>query len=167
MAVQTSVAVTLEALESSANDLGTALQKHLAQFSADYATGTGDSQFDLAWSDQRTLAAASEDIDLAGSLTKAIGGTFTAVEIGVIYIRNRATVAASRLTVGNGTNPAITGLVGAAAHTFRVPAGGIFLWVAPYDGGGLTVTAGSADVLKIDAGAATITYDIVVLGRSV
>ena len=166
MAVSTAISVSIEANESSANDLGTAIQRHLASLILSYASGTGDSQFDLVWSDSRSLVATTEDIDVAGALTKALGGTFTAVEIGLIYIRNKNTVAAERLIVGNGTNPVFSGLFGASTHTLKIPAGGFFLWVAPLDGGGMAVTATTADVLKFDSSAATVAYDILIIGRS-
>lgn len=168
MAVSIERSFRLVATESTANDLGTAIQPHQAlPPNVIFESGTTDSKFDLVFSDTRTLTATSETLDFAGSLTAVIGGgTITMVEIGVIYIRNKATAAASILTLGNATNPAFTNLLGGSTQTVKIPAGGIFYWEAPLDGGGLTVAAGTADGLKLDSGAATITYDILVAGRS-
>ena len=70
------------------------------------------------------------------------------------------------LTATSETLDLYAGLFGGAAHTLKVSGGGIFHWEAPLDGGGLTVTNTTAQDLKIDAGAATITYDILVWGVS-
>lgn len=167
MSVVTRINVEVVANESSVLDLGTASMPHRLAIQLALATGTGDNQFDIAWSDTRTLTATSEDLDLSGALTGALGSTFSAVEVGLILIRNRATAAASRLLVGAGSsNPVFAGYLGSGNDIRKVGAGGFDLWVAPLDGGGMTVTNSSADKLKIDAGAATITYDIIVLGRS-
>ena len=101
MAVSVERNFRLQVTESIAGDLGTGIQHHvISPAAATYATGTGDSQFDLVWSDTRTLVATTETLDLAGSLTAAIGGaTITMVEIGIICIRNKATAASSQLRV--------------------------------------------------------------------
>lgn len=167
MAVTTSISVALRANEQSTADFGTASLPHVAEFLLDLTSGTIDNKADVVWSDQRTLAGASEQLDLRGVLTAALGGAaLSLVEVRAIWIRNRATAAASVLLVGGGANPAFSGLFGATGDIIKVPAGGCFLWVAPLDGGGLATTAGTADMLTIDAGAATITYDVMVLGVS-
>lgn len=176
MAVASRISIMVRALESQQRDLGLSSLPHLLEYptaavnsgSPEFATGTGDYQFDRVWSDERTLVATSEDLDLAGVLTSQLdGSTVTFVEIGGIYIYNASTTAGPALTVGGAAaNQAYVGLFGAATERIKVGALGEFAWVAPLDGGGLTVTAGTGDQLKIDSGAATITYRIVLLGRS-
>ncbi len=176
MAVSTRINLMVRALESQVKDLGTASLPHLVEYPTaavnsgqqDFATGTGDYQFDRVWSDERTLTATSESLDLAGSLTSQLdGSTVTFVEVGGILIYNTATAAASVLIVGGAaSNQAYVGLFNAAADKIKVGALGMFAWIAPLDGGGLTVTAGTGDILKVDSGAATITYRIAILGRS-
>lgn len=174
MAVQLQASVVLTAYETSANDLGNAQQAHRFEFPGSlsstggvYATGTASNQQDRVWSDTRSAAAAADTIDLAGSLTAAIGGaTITFVEVRGIAIRNKATTAAHILSVGAGSNPAFSGLFGATGDVIKVPASGMFFWHAPLDGGGLAVTAGTGDILTIDPGANTVSYDILIWGAS-
>lgn len=176
MAVSARVEFLVRCVESQVKDLGTSTLPHLMTYPTpavnagltEFASGTGDYQFDRVWSDERTLTATSEDLDLAGVLTSQLdGSTVTFVEIGGIFIYNKATAAASRLSVGGASaNQAYVGLFAANNDIVKVGALGSFQWVAPLDGGGLTVTAGTGDTLKIDAGAATITYQIILLGRS-
>jgi len=172
VAVTANIDIVLRLLELTSNDLGTASQPHYLAYpgtlrSGEYATGTGDNQQDLAWSDRRTLTATSEQLDLRGVLTAAIGGAALAfVEVRGIMIVNRSTAAGSLLSVGGGANPAFGGLFGATGDIIKVPAGGCFFWHAPLDGGGLVTTAGTADMLTMDSGAATITYDVVIWGVS-
>jgi hypothetical protein len=176
LAVSTKVQLTIFALESLAADLGTATMPHRIEFplpafnggSNEYESGTTDNKFDLVWSDKRTLVATSEDLDLRGVLTSELRGAVqNFVEVCGIFIINEATAPASVLIVGNGTNAAFAGLFNAAADRIKVPASGMFVWFAPLDGGGLSTTATTADILKIDAGAATIAYRVGIIGRSV
>lgn len=172
MAVNLSLVFKLLGMESAQNDSGTATMPHALEYpgslyTGDFTSGTTDNKQDLIWSDRRTLAATSEQLDLAGVLTQALGGaTITMVEVRGIAIVNRATAAASRLLIGGGSNPSFAGLFGATGDIVKVPASGLFAWHAPLDGGGLTVTASTGDMLTVDSGAATITYDIVVWGVS-
>lgn len=169
MAVNLSLGVRLLLSESSALDFGTGVIPHLLEFpgtlrTGDYLTGTGSNTQNRVFADQRTLTATSETLDLYGGLTDAFGVVINFVEVRGIYIKNTATAAASVLIVGNGAAPAFAGLVGAAAHTIKVGPSGLFLWVSPLDTAGLTVTNTTAQDLKIDAGAATITYDLAIWG---
>jgi hypothetical protein len=172
MAVTGNIDLVLRFLESTSNDLGVASQAHTLTYpgsirSGDYTSGTADNQQDLVWSDRRSLAATSEQLDLRGVLTAAIGGAaMSFVEVRGIAIVNRATAAASVLLVGGGANPAFSGLFGATGDIIKVPASGCLVWFAPLDGGGLATTAGTADMLTVDSGAATISYDIMVWGVS-
>lgn len=167
MAVSLSLSVNIRGREYQIGDLYTAVAEHAASYSLEQANGTVDNLQDLIWSDARSLVATSETLDLNNSLNPAVqANLISLVEVRGIYIRNKATVAASKLVIGNAASPAYAGLFGGAAHTISVPAGGMFLWTAPLDGYGLVVTGTSADGLKVDAGAATIPYEIIVWGVS-
>lgn len=173
MAVNLSLVVKLLGMESASNDLGVSTMPHKLDYpgtlyaDGDYVSGTTDNKQDLIWSDRRTLVATSEQLDLAGVLTAALGGSaITMVEVRGIAIVNRATSATSRLKLGAGANPSFAGLFVATGDIILIPASGLFLWHAPLDGGGLTVTASTGDMLTLDSAAATITYDIVVWGVS-
>ena len=174
MSVETSLSILARFVQQTTEDLGTANKTHLFEFpgslnpGGNYASGTTDNKADQVWSDTRTLAAAADSLDLRGGLTDPLGGAALAfVEVRGLLIRNKGTAAADILLVGAGSNPAFAGLFGATGDIVKVPASGCLIWIAPLDTGGLTTTAGTADILYIDAGARTITYDIVILGVSV
>jgi len=171
MAVDLTLSVRALLAESTALDLGTAVMTHLFEFpgalgTGNYTTGTTDNKQDRVWSDSRSLVATSEQLDLRGVLQSALGGNLDFIEVRGILIKNKATAAASVLLVGGGANPAFAGLFAATGDIIKVPASGCLLWFAPLDGGGLATTGGTADMLTIDSGAATIAYDIVVWGVS-
>jgi hypothetical protein len=170
MAVDLTIGLKILIAESTVLDLATGVVTHIAEFpgslnpTGNYTTGTADNKQNRVFSDTRTLTATSETLDLYGGLTDALGVVINFVEIRGFYIRNRATAVASVLIVGNGAAPALAGLFNAAADRIKVGASGCLLWFAPLDGGGLTVTNTTAQDFKIDSGAATITYDLVVWG---
>lgn len=159
-------------LEAAANDLGRASMLHELVYpgtlrSEEHANGTGDYQQDLVWSDTRTLVATTEQLDCRGVLVGGLPASpMNLIEVRGIFIRNRNTTAAHVLKLGAGANP-VTGLFGdAASDKINIGAGGCFLWHAPLDGGGIATTAGTADMLTLDSGANTVTYDIIIWGVS-
>lgn len=152
---------------SNASDAGNRVFPTIPALTAgDLTSGTGDYQVDLLWHDQRTLAATSEELDLAGSLADAFGDTLTFVEVVALVIANRATTAGHNLIVGGASSAAWAALFGGSTHTVNVHASGVLAAFAPLDPA-YVVTATSADKLKIDAGGEnTVTYDILIAGRS-
>ena len=132
-----------------------------------FATGTANYQGDLVYEFSETLVATSRTFDLYGVLTQELAAAaFSPIEITGIWIFNDALVAASILAIGNGAAPAFTNLFGAAAHIGKVGPVGCFVWESPLRGAGLTVTNTTAQDFKIDSGAATIPYRMVLRGRS-
>lgn len=133
------------------------------EFRRNQGFGSADEMF----SDQRTLSAsATENLDMAGSLTNAIGSTVTFARIFAILIY---------ASPGN-TNDVVVG--GAASNAFATPfadstdkivlrPGGILLLTAP-DSTGYVVTAGTGDILLManSAGGTSVTYDIILLGAT-
>ena len=159
MAVTLSGSVTFTAVQTGTHDNGTPRFDDVQALTMALSSGTGSNAIDKWWSDSRTLTATSEELDLVGGLTDALGGTLSGVEMRVLIVKN--TSATDSLILGAAaSNQAYAGLFGASGHTISVPAGGILLWYAPIDGRGATLAAGTADKLKIDAGSATITYSI-------
>ncbi len=128
------------------------------------ANGTGVDQVDAWWNDRRTLAAAAEDIDIRGGLTDSFGVALAFQKLKVLIIRNRSTVAGEILTVGGDANS--VPLFGAANDTIKVGPGGLFLWINP-SLAGVAVAAGTGDIIQVDSGAATISYDLIVGGVKV
>jgi len=120
--------------------------------------GTGDDQANEIFADTRTLTATSETLDLTSTLANFAGTTIVYTALKGVWIFNRSTTGGEDLIVsGNfgtilgGTTPTVT----------LKPGFGILLAGTLT---GYTVTNTSADQLKIDAGAATISYDIVLIG---
>jgi hypothetical protein len=129
-------------------------------------SGTGANQADMLWHDERTLtASATEDLDLAGSLTSSFGATLTFARIKALIVvaasANTNNVQVTR-TTSNGVP-----LFLAAGDGIPVLPGGVFAWVAP-DASGIAVTAGTGDKLTFtnSAGSTSVTYDVVIVGAS-
>jgi hypothetical protein len=165
MPLTTSIRAGVSASLTNALDHGTA--SFPVSVTADVAmnTGTATGLADLIFSDQRTLgASATEDLDLAGSLTGPLGGTLTFVKLKAIIVKAAA---------GNTNNvvvsrPASNGvpLFSAASDAISVMPGGVFMWVAP--GAGVAVTPGTGDLINfLNSAAGTgVTYDVTFVGTS-
>lgn len=129
-------------------------------------TGTAADQADMMWHDQRTLtASATEDLDLAGSLTNAFGTTQTFVELKGIIVY-AATGNTNNVNIQRASSNGVP-LFLAASDGLGVRPGGIFVWFNPGNGG-VTVTAGTGDLLTMtnSAGSTSVTYDIILIGAS-
>ena len=130
--------------------------------------GSGSSQASKLFIGRRSIANVSttDDIDLAGGVTDVFGNTLTFTAIKAILIYNRATTDGEELRVGGAASNPITSLfAGSATAKDLIPASGCWLRTAPLTG--FVVTAGSADVLRVQhtgGAATTITYDIIVIG---
>lgn len=172
MALNASFNIGIDSRTTVVRDLSTSVDPIIRAIAASFTSGTGDGQADGHWSDTRSAAASADALDLSGVLTGVItAATVSAVEVVGILIINHGTAAAHVLSVGGGSNPAFSGLFGATGDIIKVPAGGtgdqgIFFWKAHYDGGGLAVTNSTADILTIDPGANTISYDIFIWYRT-
>jgi hypothetical protein len=131
----------------------------------DLVDGTGASAAQVVYSTTGTIASgATTTLDLAGSLTDAFGSTVTFTKVKYIYIGNTSTVVSHNLVVGNAAAP-IVDWVGAGTHTITVKYGGFLLLSAPGTDG-YTITAGSADSLKLAATATlNATYEIIIVGE--
>jgi hypothetical protein len=165
MAVTANITVSVTGKQTNALDLGTGAFPFQLIKSIDFASGVGDAQADRVFSDRRTLAAsATEDIDLAASLTDAFGASITFATIKAVVI----VAAAANVNNVNVSRPASNGtaLFLAASDGLSVKPGGLFALAAP--GAGVTVTAGTGDLITLtnSGGTTGVTYDIVVLGTS-
>lgn len=157
----------LSAAQSSALDLGTAkFPLNLAE-AISLGNGTGADQADLLWSDTRTIAASgTDDLDLAGSLTSALGGTITFARIRALYVA-ASSANANNVVVGGAASNGFINWVADATDKVIVRPGG-FLLLANRDAIGYAVTASTGDLLRIaNSGSGTgVTYDIAILGCS-
>lgn len=166
MALTTDLSVRLAATLTNALDLSTPTDALVETARLIYTDGSGASQMDMSWHDQRTLSAsATEDLDLAGSLTNAFGTTQTFARIKLVMVK----AASANTNNVNVTRPASNGvpLFLAAGDGVAVRPGGVFLWAAS-DATGVAVTGGTGDLLTFtnSAGSTGVTYDVVILGAS-
>ena len=165
MALTTTITAGIAATQTNVLDLVTGSGKLSRSSAIAMSSGTGSGQADLIFSDQRTVAASGTDaLDLAGSLTGLYGTTLTIVKLKFVLVFAAA---------GNTNNvrvnrPASNGvpLFLAADDGIDVLLGGLFAWCAP--GAGVTVTAGTGDLLNIDnsTSGTSVTYDVVLGGTS-
>jgi hypothetical protein len=129
-----------------------------------FAYGTAVGQINRLYIGERPIAAnTNDDVDLSGVLLDPGGVAINFARIKFAILSLRPTPATPFLTVGNeGTNPAVLWF-GAAAHTIQVrngPDGGLFV-NACGDATGWTVTAATADKLRVRNPDATLAADYV------
>lgn len=141
---------------------------HSYDSSLDITSGTTAGHADLVWSrSARSVGASSnDDLDLAGVLTSVFGATITSARLVGVFIKNKNTTSGDYLLVGAAaSNPCYAGLFADATDKITIGPGGSWEWKSPTDPG--TVTAGSADVLRVaNPGSNAVTFDIVLLLRS-
>jgi hypothetical protein len=120
----------------------------------------------VAWGKTATLAAsANEDLDLAGSLSAALGGSAVFVKVKAIQV-TADEANTNNVIIGGAAATQFVGPFGAATHTVAVQPGGTFMVVAP--AAGWTVGAGASDFLRVanSAAGSSVTYKILVIGTS-
>lgn len=167
MALSFNYSLAINALLNTATDTGSETLKAVISKIDQFGSGTGSRNANQVWSDTRSLVATSEDLDLT-SLPAATGDSRGAGEafskIKFLYIFNNDAEGGDILLVGGAAG---TQWAGAALYFVDVtdkvnvkPQG--FMCVE--DNVGMAVAAGTKD-LKIDAGAGTISYTIVICGE--
>lgn len=131
-----------------------------------FADGTGASQADMVFADQRTVAASTtEDIDVvAGGLVDAFGNTFTLAELKVLMVCASSSNT-NNVVVGGDANS--VPFFADATDIVNIKPGGCFQLADP-SAGGYAVTADTGDIIQVaNSGAGTgVTYDIVIVGSS-
>lgn len=158
--------VRTSSVETAAHDLATPEHRVVNSYQKQFTNGVGANQFDLIFSDTRTLAAsATEDLDLAGVLLSVFGALLTMVEVVMIKI-TAAAANVNNVVVGDATQPVPLFL--GTNPRFEVKPGGMLCVCAPDAAGLFTVGAGATDDLKItnSAGSTSVTYTIEIWGRS-
>lgn len=165
----TSIQVAVRGDLASSLDLVNALAQLNMQRGSAFDSGTGAGQVDRIFSDTRTLAASgTEDIDLAGTLTDALGGAAVFARIkGLLIYASPANV--NNVVVGGVANGWATWLSPAATGLITLRPGALVAMVCGTgDATGYAITAGTGDLLHVanSAGGTGVTYDIVVVGCS-
>lgn len=165
--VRANVSLSIDALFSGTGDLGDPKQRILIEKALSLEAGTAATdEANLLFSDTRTLAAsATENLDLAGSLSSAFGATITAAEVVLLFFAAHDTNTNDVLV----TRPASNGLVGpfmAAGDGVSIKPGEWALFVSQ---AGWPVTAATGDLLTVtnSAGGTGVDYDVLIIGRTV
>ena len=170
MAVTTTLTAKLTGTQSGPNDFGGTFSPTIEKI-IKLTDGTTANKSDMLFTDVRTVSSSSnDDIDLAGVLTDAFGTAFNAAElVAVIIINGPVTGAANTtdLTIGVGSNPFLGFLGGTTPTIGPLKPGAVFMLAAGDVAGIGTVSAGSADILRIaNSGGASAIYQIGIAARS-
>ena len=166
MTLTTTVRAAISAVLEGSPDLGQANYELPFQADIKLLSGTADGKSDLIFTDQRTIAASGdEDLDLAGVLTDPLGVALTFIEVTAILVR-AASGNANDVQISPAAVNGFSGPFGDASDVVSVQPGGAALFAAP--NAGWPVTAGTGDLLNIanGGGGTSVTYDIVIVGRS-
>ncbi len=130
------------------------------------ANGTGKDQADWIWHDTRTAAGAVDDIDLNATLSDAFGVSLDLVKVKGIFIQNTDETVGYDLAIGAAVATPLGGWVSdAASDELVIGAGGFFALWNP-SAAGYACGAAASDILRVDPGANTIIYNIVIVGTS-
>ena len=164
-----SLRLTLLALASySAEGINIPAETRFDSGEMNYDEGIGYTQLDVIESDERTLAASSnEDIDLVGSLTDGVG-TQSPAKIVALLIVNYSTT--QTLALCKAASNGWSGVASGTTDTIPIPTAynaarpGIYFVHMPR---GVAITAGTGDRINIaNPSGASATYRILALGRS-
>jgi hypothetical protein len=165
MGLQTQINLAIAAALSSALDLGEASYAPNIGANFNFADGGGDDQASQIFTDVRTLTASStENLDLNGVLTNALGASIALTKVKALIIKADA-ANTNDVVVGPAASNGLVTPFNAAADRVKVKPGGLLVLVAPKSAG-YAVTAGTGDQLFVGNGAAgtSVTYTIVVIG---
>lgn len=167
MSLTSKITAAIDAQLVGATDHGAPASHVTESYSCDLASGAAAGKADLEFSDQRTVAASSnDDLDLAGGgLTDDLGAAVNFAKVKAIMIKAAAANVNDVVVGAAGTNPFL-GPLADATDKIKIAPGGVLLIAAPV--GGWAVGAGASDVLRIANGGAgtSVTYDLTLLGTS-
>ena len=164
MSVTALIDLNVRGTQFGTNDLGTPQMPFQLADRTEFSPGAGAGQANIVFADTRTIAAsANDDLDLAGSLPGALGGTIGFALVRAIIIR-AAAGNTNNVVVGGAPSNGFVGPFGAAAHTVAIRPGDELL--ITNRGPGWTVTPGTGDLLRVANGGAgsTVSYDIILIG---
>lgn len=164
MALESTITAAIKAVETGSADLAQPSAPAELAVRHAFANGSGANQASKIFSDRRTLAASgTEDLDLAGGLTGALGGALTFATVKALMISARPGNT-NNVVVGPAAANGFLGPFGDASDRIAIRPGGVLLVTAP--AGGWAVTAGTGDLLTVANSAAgtPVDYDVVIVG---
>ncbi|NEY32059.1 hypothetical protein GTU99_07605 [Streptomyces sp. PRKS01-65] len=168
MALSSTLAVSAFTELTGASGLGTARVPAGLSRAVTLASGTGAGRADRAYTARRTIAASgTDDLDLAGVLTDALGGTITYARIKGLFIA-AAAANQNNVVIGNATSNAWATLLNATGTVTLRPGAVLAAVAGSADATAYGVTAATGDVLRIanSGGGSTVSYDICIVGAS-
>jgi hypothetical protein len=158
------VVTTTYSVPTTTGTLGTDTEYVSRTWSRQYAGGTASGQFDLGWSERRTLAG----VPLTYDLTALTGprGTVTFAHIIEVAINVITSTDPATLTLGGeGSANEWVSPFGAAGQTIKLRSLGTFILAAP---DATAYAVGPTNRLfKVNPGASTVTYEILFKARSI
>jgi hypothetical protein len=164
--VTATIELNIKAKQTGTADLGSPQFTALLEKILEFSPGTvAVGQANILFSDERTLtASSSEDLDVAGALTDALGASIAAAEVVAIAI----VAAAGNTNDVQLTRPAANGVPSflAASDGVAIGPGDIFLLT---NRKGISIVAATADLIHIANGGAgtSVTYQVIIIGRTV
>jgi hypothetical protein len=164
MALKTQLYAGVSALLTGVNALGVPSYQLAKADDIVLNDGNGANQAQKMYASTRTIVASgTDDLDLAGGLTDALGQLIIFATVKAIFVK-ASTANANNVVIGAAAANQFVGPFGAATHTIAVRPGGRELSIAPATG--WTVVAGTGDIFRIaNSGAGTsVEYDIVIIG---
>ena len=171
MAITSTILAQFDAVQTGANDFAADKFVPKMQYLQKTTDGTTANKADMLWMDQRVITTgANDDIDLAGVLTDVFGTTITMAEVVLLFLINAPRSGSANttdLTIGIGSNPFLGFLGGTTPTIGPIKPGGMIM-IGAGDAAGIgTVTAGTADILRVaNSAGASATYQIAILARS-
>ena len=134
-----------------------------------FAAGVTAGKVDFAYVTELTIASATNnDLDIAGVLTDVLGTTIAAAEVAAVIVVNKpkdptAAANTTNITVGGAT----AYVPGFATAGPIIEPGGMFAHVSPGAAGMATVTATTADKIRIgNSSGASAKVQVIILMRS-
>lgn len=166
MALTTDISLRFNATLSTALDLATASVPLALVQRYTWTSGVIADTADKIFHDTRTLvASATEDLDLSGVLTDALGATVSFAKVKAVIV----TAAAANTNNVQVIRTTTTGIPLFMADGDGIPVvpGGMFAWVAP-NLAAIAVTNSTDDTLTFtnSAGSTPVTYNVVIVGTS-
>lgn len=125
------------------------------------ANGEAIDQAEFVYHNTGSLAATTIDIDCYGGISDPFGVVINAKSIKCLLVVNKSVVVGEVLKVGG--DAASVPMFGAVGDYIIVEPNGFLLLWAP-SAAGYTVTQTTGDIIQLDSVAATIAYDIVIIG---